>query len=88
MLRILTILSLLPLASAAFADSANGKKLHDEQCMKCHDDGVYTRPNRIITSEAALRKQVNRCQLNTGIQWFDSDIDDVTSYLNQTYYKF
>ena len=88
MLKILTILCLLPLTSAAFADLDNGKKLLDEQCMKCHDDSVYTRANRFITNKAALRKQVDRCHLNTGAQWFDTDVDDVANYLNETYYKF
>jgi hypothetical protein len=88
MLRTLIILCLLPLASVAFADADKGKKLHDENCMKCHDDSVYTRPNRFVTNEAALRKQVQRCQINLGIQWFDDDIEAVTNYLNKNYYKF
>ncbi len=88
MLRVLTILCLLPLASTAVADLANGKQLLEEHCTKCHDDSVYKRPDHFVTSEAALRKQVDRCHLNTGTQWFDTDIDDVTSYLNKTYYHF
>lgn len=88
MSRILTILCLLALTSTAFADLANGRKLVEEQCTKCHDDSVYTRANRFITDKTALRKQVDRCHLNTGAQWFDTDVDDVTSYLNETYYKF
>lgn len=72
----------------AAADAKHGKQLHDEHCMKCHDDSVYTRPDRFITSKEALAKQVNRCGLNTGAQWFDEDAADVVDYLNTTYYKF
>lgn len=88
MLRMLTILCLISFSSAALADMANGKKLHEEQCMKCHDDSVYKRANRFVSNKAALRKQVDRCHLNTGVQWFDTDVDDVADYLNETYYKF
>jgi len=70
------------------ADVQRGKQLHDERCMKCHDDSVYTRKDRFITSKEALAKQVSRCGLNTGAQWFDEDVADVVDYLNTTYYKF
>ena len=74
--------------SAALADSAKGKKLHDAQCMKCHDTSVYTRPKHFISSRDALRKQVNRCHQNVGAQWSDEDINDVVQYLDETFYKF
>lgn len=70
------------------ADASNGKALHDAQCMKCHDNKVYTRSDRFISSHAALTKQVTRCQLNVGAQWFDEDVADVVQYLDETFYKF
>ncbi len=75
-------------SSLAWADTENGKKLHDEQCTECHDTSVYSRPDRFITSREALAKQVNRCELNVGAQWFKEDIDDVVQYLDETFYKF
>ena len=72
----------------ALADAAKGKQLHDKQCMKCHDTSVYTRSDRFIKSREALAKQVNRCALNIGAQWFDEDKADVVQYLNETFYKF
>jgi hypothetical protein len=76
------------LSSGAWADVQHGKQLHDERCTKCHDDSVYTREDHFITSKEALTKQVQRCALNTGAQWFDEDVADVVDYLNTTYYKF
>jgi hypothetical protein len=70
------------------ADAARGKTLHNEQCMKCHDTGVYTRDDRVIKNREALAKQVQRCQLSTGAQWFDEDVNDVVEYLNASFYKF
>jgi len=70
------------------ADSAHGKALQQKNCMSCHDDGVYTRKERKITSLTGLDKQVRRCELSLGLQWFDDDVEDVVSYLNESFYKF
>lgn len=75
-------------SSAVFADTGRGKTLHDENCMKCHDTGVYTREDRFIRDRAALDKQVQRCQLNVGAQWFDEDTEAVVQYLDESFYKF
>lgn len=74
--------------SHAWADIENGKKLHDEHCTQCHDSSVYTRENHFVTSREALLKQVNRCELNVGAQWFKEDVNDVVEYLDKTFYKF
>ena len=45
----LSLLNLLmPSAYAAElpGDSADGKRLHDANCMGCHDTGVYTRKDQ------------------------------------------
>lgn len=76
------------ISMSAWADVQNGKALHDEHCMKCHDDSVYERKEHFVTSKEALAKQVNLCALNSGAQWFDEDVADVVDYLNATYYKF
>ncbi|MEZ5542808.1 MAG: cytochrome c [Pseudomonadota bacterium] len=75
-----------PLASAA--DINRGQELQQENCMNCHDDGVYTRDNRKIGSLSALETQVRRCELTLGLQWFDEDVADVVAYLNDAFYKF
>ena len=74
------------LPAAAVAD--NGATLHQEHCTSCHDDSVYSRKDRRVTSPAGLKKQVQRCELSLGLKWFDEDVDDVVNYLNKTYYKF
>ena len=88
---------LLPLIAATLlattgavsaADSANGKSLKEQNCMGCHEDAVYTRTDRRVTSLAGLEKQVRRCELTLGLQWFDDDVNDVVAYLNENFYKF
>jgi cytochrome c553 len=75
-------------ALPATAAADNGATLHQENCTSCHDDGVYTRKDRRVTSLDGLKKQVQRCELSQGLKWFDEDVDDVVNYLNTTYYKF
>lgn len=65
-----------------------GKALHDANCISCHDAGVYTRADRKVTSLEALAGQVRRCDANLGTKLFDEDLDKITAYLNETYYKF
>ena len=64
------------------------KALQQENCTGCHDDAMYTRENRRVTTLAGLQKQVRRCELSLGLSWFDEDVADVTAYLNSSYYKF
>lgn len=71
------------------ADIKNGKALLDANCFKCHDTSVYQRGDKgRIHSMAALKKQVRRCEQTLGLTWFDDQIDDVSQYLNATFYKF
>lgn len=70
------------------AMASDAKALHDEHCSACHDSSVYTRDNRRVGDQTALWNQVQRCTLSLGLQWFDDDIDAVSQYLNDQYYKF
>ena len=88
MKRFLLLTALLTAGNYALADAERGQQLHDKHCMKCHDTAVYTRENRRVTSQDALAKQVKRCELNLGLQWFDNDVNDVVQFLNQSFYKF
>ena len=83
-------------ASNIFAgDIKSGEELHKENCTSCHismlggdGSGIYTRDDRRIDSFAALTKQVKRCKTSLGVPWPEHQIDDVVTYLNETFYKF
>jgi cytochrome c553 len=70
------------------ADTDHGQNLEKEHCSSCHDDSMYTREKRRVTTLDGLQNQVRRCELNLGLKWFDDDINDVVTYLNNQYYKF
>lgn len=84
----LTAIMLATVAGQATADIKHGQQLHDANCVKCHDSGVYTREDRFVGNKDALTTQVQRCNVNLGTQWFDEDVADVADFLNTNYYKF
>ena len=57
------LILLMPSAYAAAlpGDSAEGKRLHDANCMGCHDTGIYTRKDRLVGSLDALQKRLDDC---------------------------
>jgi mono/diheme cytochrome c family protein len=98
MVRRLTILALLlaPLSMAfAAADLEKGKRLHDQQCTRCHierygGDGsqMYLRKDRLIHDRAALDQRVAMCNTMINAGLFPEDEENVAAYLAQRYYKF
>ncbi|HKK13305.1 MAG TPA: cytochrome c [Gammaproteobacteria bacterium] len=70
------------------ADPQAGKALVQTHCMKCHGDEVYKNNPLHITSLAGLKKQLHRCQQAQSLNWSEKKINDVASYLNQTFYHF
>lgn len=81
--------SLIFFQQPAFAiDIDNGKQLHEENCVRCHQSEVYTRENRMVNSYDELAERIRQCELMAEMAWFQEEIDDVTAYLSETYYKF
>jgi hypothetical protein len=79
----------LPAAAQPPAEPhTQARALHTKYCVQCHQSEVYTRANRRMKDLNALRNQVQRCDQNIGLRWFDDDINAVTQYLNDQYYHF
>ena len=69
-------------------DVHQGKILVDKHCQECHQSEVYTRSDRLVKTLPGLYKQVRRCEQALDLTWFDEDIDNTSTYLNQEFYKF
>ena len=76
-------------------DAANGRVVHDDKCTACHQaqfggDGaqVYTRSNRGVKTIEGLLGRVEFCNKQTGAALSEDQINDVTKYLNDAFYKF
>ena len=70
------------------SDPHQGKALYEKNCVGCHDDSVYKRSDRRVESFAALKKQITGCEHAANAKLSPAQIDDLTQYLNSTYYKF
>lgn len=79
----------LPAAHGALpGDAARGKTLHDANCLKCHDTGVYTRKDRRMKSVASLQEQMGACSHAAQVILTDDEQRDIMKYLNEQFYKF
>jgi hypothetical protein len=89
---ILFAVSLASLASSAFAalpgDGTDGKRLHDANCVGCHDTGVYTRKTRSVQSLGALKQQLDSCGHASGRELSPLQKQNVIKYLNDQFYRF
>lgn len=90
------LLILLPaLPAVAAPDIEKGRRLHDQQCTRCHierygGDGsqMYLRKDRLIRDRAALGQRVAMCNTMINAGLFPEDEENVAAYLAQRYYKF
>ena len=88
LLTLITTGLVIASSSSPAIDINHGKSLQQENCMRCHDDSIYTREERRVTTRDALQHQVQRCETNLNLAWFPEDVDAVTEYLNTSFYKF
>ena len=88
LLTLITTGLVMASSSSAAVDINHGKSLQQQNCMRCHDDSIYTREERRVTARDALQRQVQRCETNLNLAWFPEDVDAVTEYLNTSFYKF
>ena len=85
-------LLILLMPSSAYAelpgDSADGKRLHDANCMGCHDTGIYTRKDRLVGSLDALQKRLGDCSHMAKKEFSAIETQNIIKYLNDQFYQF
>lgn len=69
-------------------DTEPGRRLHEANCLQCHQSNIYTRPKRIVENLAGLKERVKQCELANNLLWFEEEVNAVTSYLNEGFYLF
>jgi mono/diheme cytochrome c family protein len=81
---------LMPSAYAATlpGDSAEGKRLHDANCLGCHNTGIYTRDDRIVKSLDALKKRLGDCSHMANKEFSANETQNLIKYLNDQFYQF
>jgi mono/diheme cytochrome c family protein len=68
--------------------STRGELLYSTHCIECHTTQMHWRAQRKAVDWDTLRFQVGRWQGVVSLGWTETDIDDVSRYLNDTIYKF
>lgn len=89
--RIAPALALLVSCHAPLAladDTVHGRALYESRCDTCHDTSVHNRAVRKSRDFAEIRQWVARWNTALDGAWTDEEIDAVTRYLNERYYKF
>jgi mono/diheme cytochrome c family protein len=68
--------------------SARGALLYQTHCTACHTKEMHWRDNRKAVNWPSLKAEVRRWQANASLQWSESDIALVATYLNDTVYRY
>lgn len=85
---IVAVLSVSAQAAVLPGNATEGKKLHDANCVSCHNDSVYKRKDRQVKNLDELTQQINSCGHAGNITIGKPQANDLVKYLNDTYYKF
>ena len=73
--------------SQVLPSQTRGSLLYETHCITCHTTQIHWRNDRLAYDWDSLKVQVRRWQDNAGLQWSESDITEVSRYLNETIYR-
>ena len=85
---LVTTLTCSLLAAPAAMAQSRGELLYRTHCIACHTTEVHWRANRSASDWTSLKAQVRRWEGEASLAWSDSDILDVSRYLNDSIYHF
>ena len=91
-MRYLVAMLFLSVSASALAQ---GKQLHDANCMQCHasltggqPNSIYSRADRGVKTLDGLEKRVTNCAIAADVNWTAAQQKQVVDYLNSQFYKF
>jgi len=73
---------------AAAADPERGRALYELRCTACHTQSVHSRAKRVASDYGEVRGWVERWSGTLSLGWNPEEVEDVTAYLNATYYRY
>jgi mono/diheme cytochrome c family protein len=68
--------------------ASRGELLYTTHCISCHTTQMHWRDKRVANDWNGLKKQVRRWQDASSLAWNESDITEVSRYLNDSIYHF
>lgn len=85
---LLAVLAAPLAASAQSPEVERGRALYEARCQGCHETSVHRRESRAARDFAQLRAAVVRWDREIGALWRPEEIDAVTAFLNERYYRY
>lgn len=91
-----SVFAMLFLVFIVPSHATEGAALHQRNCASCHNgmfpggkgEMLYSADFRKIKQLTQLRQRVETCASRINAGWFDEEIDAVTQWLNQGFYRF
>jgi mono/diheme cytochrome c family protein len=74
--------------AASDAALAEGKALLEKSCSSCHNDELFKKEMRKVSSMEKLEEMVGKCSKAANADWTEAQKKAVAQYLNANYYKF
>ncbi|MFK7963476.1 MAG: hypothetical protein AB8C46_05855 [Burkholderiaceae bacterium] len=84
----LMLLAMLTGSPSQATDAGRGKLLYENTCGICHESTLHLRERRKARSFEQIQVQVVRWSTAAKAKWTLEEIQDVTDYLNATYYRY
>lgn len=85
---LITVLTCSLVAVPSAMAQSRGELLYATHCISCHSTEMHWRDKRSASNWPSLKGQVRRWQDAASLAWSDSDILDVSRYLNETIYRY
>lgn len=83
------IIMITLLSTVLAADKEEAKALFNEtNCLKCHGVNTFKPREHKVNNFLKLHKVIGQCANGNSVGWFEEEIEDVASYLNDEYYHF
>jgi mono/diheme cytochrome c family protein len=86
--RTLILAMVLAVPAADAQNFERGRHLYDNHCQACHSAQLHRREASKVKSLADLRRRVAAWGEHAGENWGSSEINDVTHYLERSFYHF
>lgn len=64
-----------------------GALLYATHCVACHSEQLHWRDKKQVVDWASLKAQVQLWQATGMLGWTEDDVQQVSRYLNDTYYR-
>ena len=83
-----TCIPMTVLGAGVSGDAERGRGLYEQRCTQCHAQSVHARAKRAARDFNEVREWVQRWSEYLSLAWGDEEVEDVTFYLNATYYRY